>query len=37
MQSADSNGRYVYGTSKDLVRNKKEMKCNNIKNNTKNE
>ena len=37
MQSADSKGRYVYRTSKELVRNKEEMKCNNIKNNTKNE
>ena len=37
MQSADSKGTYANGTSKDLVSNKAEIKCNNIKNNTKND
>ena len=30
MQSVDSKEPYAYGTSKDLVREKKENKCNNI-------
>ena len=30
MQSIDSIETYTYGTSKDLLREKKEIKCNNI-------
>ena len=30
MQSLDSIETYAYGTSKDLVRGKEEVKCNNI-------
>ena len=30
MQSFDSVGTYTYGTSKDLVSEKEEIKCNNI-------
>ena len=30
MQSIDSIGTYAYGTSKDLVSDKEEIKCNNI-------
>ena len=30
MQSIDSIEKYAYGTSKDLVRKKEEIKCNNI-------
>ena len=34
-QSIDTAETYAYGTNKDLVRDKEEIKCNNIKNNTK--
>ena len=37
MQSIDSIEIYVYGTSKDLVSEKEEIKCNNIKKQYKNE
>ena len=30
MKSIDSIGTYAYGTSQDLVREKEELKCNNI-------
>ena len=30
MQSINSTETYAYGTNKDLVREKKEIKCNNI-------
>ena len=30
MESIDSIGTYAYGTSKDLVSDKEEIKCNNI-------
>ena len=30
MQSTDSIEKYAYGTSKDLVSEKREIKCNNI-------
>ena len=35
MQSIDSIGTYAHGMNKDLVCNKEEIKCYNIKNNTK--
>ena len=37
MQSIDSIGTYEYGTSKDLVSEKEEIKCNNLKNDTEND
>ena len=37
MQSIDSIQTYAYGTSKDLVSEKEEIKCSNIKNVTKND
>ena len=37
MKSVDSKGIYAYRTSKYFVSNKEEIKCNNIKNNTKND
>ena len=37
MQSIYSIETYTYGTSKDLVRGKEEIKRNNIKDNTKND
>ena len=37
MQSIDSIGTYAHGTSKDLVSDKEEIKCNDIKNGMKNE
>ena len=30
MQSTDSRGAYAYGTSKDLVNEKEEIRCNDI-------
>ena len=37
MQSIDSIGTYEYRTSKDLVSEKEEIKCNNLKNDTEND
>ena len=37
MQSMDSIETYAYVTNKDLVSEKEEIKCNNIKNNTQND
>ena len=37
MQSIDSIGTYEYGTSEDLVSEKEEIKCNNLKNDTEND